>query len=295
MTDLTFNDDPSQMLREVRFASCKKLTLSKRVKESILDNKSEIQRVPKELIHKEFEKGASCDGYFETLYDLGLLTEIIPELQSLENLPQHLKFHTKDVMKHTLATLQYLPKDGNLKMAMLLHDIGKPETFSIDEEGIIHNFKHWDISAQKSESILDRLKYPKSDKDHIKKLIQNHHLLHNLSNQDQRTEKALKKVVREYNDLLPEIESMTRADILSDNPHSKQAIYEVDTLMADITKIKSENTQLNQFKLAITGTDIANAGFKGPDIGIMKKKLEDMVLNNEISNDRNILLTKLKK
>lgn len=306
--DQTFLDDPSRMLRGARFSACKNMTITSRVKDSINKNKEllnktvtreengeskEVRLVPIELIAQEVQKGSKCNHYFETLHELNLLTEIIPEVEELNKIPQNPRFHKSNVLVHTLQTLPYIPENPDLKMAMLLHDIGKKETTEmINGEYRAHN--HWKISEEKTKTILSRLKYPKEKVDKISKLVKNHHLLHNLVLDSKVTDKTLRGVIKDYHDILPDIEIMTKADILSDNPNSQEILEKTNELINRIHQLEQTNPNLNQFKLAINGHDVMEFGYRNEKVGQILKEVEKLVIDDELPNTKESILLYLK-
>lgn len=292
----TFQDDPSRMLRGVRFASCKNMELHPRIIESIQKGmKKEIRRVPNDLITKELKKGSTCPSYFSTLNDMSLLSEIIPEITALKGLSQPKEHHTLDVLGHTIKSLDHLKtKDYRVAMAMLLHDIGKPETTQcVNDKCIAHG--HQEVSATKSKAILERMRFSQKDVKYITNLIQNHHILHNALDDPKISDKAIRRLVREHGEYLPEIEIMTRADITSDNPHAKREIAKLDTFMTRVHNVQTQSPELQTFILAITGHDLMDYGYKGKEIGDMKKYLEQEVIDGRIENKKDVLLQRLKK
>lgn len=294
--EITFTDDPTRMLRGIRFSACKKMHLHDRLKTTIKQGmKKEIHRVPTDLIVKEFKKGASCPAYFNIMQDVELLEELIPEITQLKNVPQLPTHHKLDVFGHTMESLKHLDTtDYRINIAMLLHDIGKPETTEC-KEGKCTAYHHQDKSAEKTEIILKRLKFSNDDIKHITNLVKNHHLFHNTIDDVKITDKALRRIIREHGSELQDIETMTRADILSDNPNAKQEIVKLDSFLTRLKQIQTESPQLETFKLAITGHDIMAMGYKDKEIGDMKIKIEQMVIDGELPNDRLILLQKIPK
>ena len=111
------------------------------------------------------------------------------------------------------------------------------------------------------------------------------------------SEKGLRRFIQKYDDILPELEIMSKADILSDHPHKKQALVELHQKIEMINHVKSKMNNVigSEFKLAIDGNDIKQLGLQGKEIGIIKKALEQQVIDGELLNDRMVLLQEMKK
>lgn len=283
---ITFKEDPTRMLRAIRFSSCHDLDILPNVSRSIKKMSGDIGRVTPELIHKELMKGSKCDGYFRTMYKVGIMKEIFPEVVELEGLEQKKKYHTEDALEHSLRYVEYLPDDPIFKIAGLLHDIGKYDTD--DGKGSAHD--HEKISAKKAEKIAERLKFSRKDSERLVSLVKNHMRLHDFPLDP--SKKATRRFIRKYESILPELEIMSRADVKSDSPTPKKYLGEIDTKITIVNEERKVMRDLieNKFKLAVNGYDIMNVGYKGKDIGIVKNDVEKKVIDGELPNNRRALL-----
>ena len=104
------------------------------------------------------------------------MNNIIPEIIKLKGFDQQTPYHDKDVLDHTMAVLDEIKPKLNLRMAALLHDISKPDCFTVDEKGKGHFHGHHISSAQKSEEILQRLGYEEEFIVDVKILIRYHYI-----------------------------------------------------------------------------------------------------------------------
>lgn len=114
-------------------------------------------------------------GIYE-LIENGEINNIIPELSKLKGFEQHTPYHDKDVLDHTMAVLDSIKPNLKLRMAALLHDIGKPDCFTVDEKGRGHFYGHHIKSAEDSEKILNRLGYDHEFIVDVKTLIRYHYI-----------------------------------------------------------------------------------------------------------------------
>jgi len=285
--DITFQQDPTRMLRGVRFSACKDMTLTHKLVNSIRKNKKEIKRVPFELIHKEFMKGGGCNNFYKIMDHVHLLEEIIPEVTALKVVQQNPTWHKFDAFNHTMGVVDNLPNDPLLRLGGLLHDIGKLET--TDNE--LHTYNHANVGSEQTKNILKRLKYSKKDTTKISRLVKSHMLLHTFTNHTI-TKKGKRRFLQKNTDIFPDLIQMTRADILSDNPNADYEIIKLEKVIEDLREIQLEmNTLLeNKFTLEINGKDIMQMGYKGKDIGTIKDHVSQMVIDGNLQNNRKILL-----
>lgn len=116
------------------------------------------------------------------LIETGKIKDIIPELIELKGFDQKTPYHDKDVLDHTMAVLDSIKPDLHLRMAALLHDISKPECFTVDSKGRGHFYGHHIKSAEESEKILRRLEYNNEFINEVKILIKYHYIKEIISN-----------------------------------------------------------------------------------------------------------------
>lgn len=272
--DQTFADDPTRMLRGVRFAACKNMTMSPRVRDSIERNAHEITRVPSELIRDEIIKGGWCNNYYPLMDRLGLMRYIFPEVTALHALHQNPVGHTLDAFDHTMGVVEHLPQDAWIRLAGLLHDIGKAKV--TDDAG--HAYGHDEEGSIMTENILQRLRFSTKDTTYITRLVGSHMKLPNFAD-SKHAPSATRRFIRKYDDILPALEQIARADTLSDHPDPITALREIDDIMVEIRSVKHEMGEVAEktFKLEkyINGHDLMAMGFKGIGIGKIKQAIED--------------------
>lgn len=146
------------------------------------------------------------------LIETGEVNCIVPELIVLKGFDQHTPYHDKDVLDHTMAVLDAIEPRLNLRMAALLHDISKPECFTVDEKGRGHFYGHHIKSAQQAEIILRRLGYDEYFVGEVTILIRHHYMKEVVLNIK---EKGIKKFVDSVGEeRLNDMFSLMRADIM---------------------------------------------------------------------------------
>lgn len=162
----------------------------------------------------------------EGIYNLmesGEMDKIIPELNKLKGFEQHTPYHDKDVLEHTMAVVDSIKPNLNLRMAALLHDISKPDCFTMDEKGRGHFYGHHIRSAEESEAILKRLDYDFDFTMDVKILIRYHYIKEIVSNVK---EKGIKKFIDSVGEgRLEDMLELVRADMAGKpNPENIEVV-----------------------------------------------------------------------
>lgn len=234
--------DPVRMLRAYRIGSRFGFTISRKTSLAILAESSRINSSAGERIKDEFFKLFKCphsQRYILMMNDTGLLTAIFPELVPLKGCSQNLH-HQYDAFEHTLKAFDFIekllhgsasrvPKIVNLesilpspnhyallKYTILLHDIGKPQTRSIDAKGRIHFYSHEKLSANMAVKINQRLRLSNDEQKYVDFIIRNHLRplsLFNAYNQNRLSKKAVSRFFLSCGQMTKDILIHTTADL----------------------------------------------------------------------------------
>jgi poly(A) polymerase len=306
VSDQSIHQDPLRILRAIRYVcTLDGFALDRELEEEISSRKEEIKKTPGERIKMELDQillSHRPEFGMRSLYQLGLLAIIIPELRGLENLGQN-EHHHLDVFSHILLMVEkiswaseWIARKGmnlslsqeerlSLDYAALFHDIGKQDTYSKDDKERVHFYRHEAFSCQKGERIMERLRFSNTMKNRILRLIQHHMRILNLSFDTR--DSALKRWVNQMGEETPLLVVLSLAD--------KEASRGVLSLQADEV-VESHSLQiLNLFKEEeivhpppfITGHDVMALGYRsGPKVGqilnfIREKQVEGEVKNRE--------------
>jgi poly(A) polymerase len=205
--------DPLRMLRAIRYrCTLPGFELTKQLKEEIKLHKELLTDVAPERIRAELDEiilpPASTHG-FRLMHELGLLIQIVPELAPLEGLPQG-RYHATDALSHTIEVVgevDRLAREGHpfpfcpseeerliLGYAALFHDLGKPHTQSIDEQGEVHFYGHPQESSHLAQEIMRRLKFTNRVREGVMLLVENHMRILTLATGEPQ-DKALRRLI----------------------------------------------------------------------------------------------------
>lgn len=287
--DIRFQEDGLRILRCLRFSSTLNFDIEKNTSKAIFKNKEILKNISFERINQEFSKlifGENIENVLTNYIDI--VGEFIPELLLLKGFNQNNPYHIYDVLDHTIKSVKYIESDLELKMTMLLHDIGKPLTYSIDLDFIGHFYKHNIVSANLAKDILIRLKYSNKFIDNVKLLIENHDV------QILENKTAVRRRINKLGsvDLFFKLLKVKKADILAQNPkYLEDRIIHLNKLKIIAEEIVNKKECFNLNMLNINGNDLINLGIpQGKLIGTILNDILNEVISGNISNDRQKLL-----
>ena len=214
--EIAFSDDPLRMLRAARFASTLEMTPASRVVDAMRRMRERLRIVSAERIQQELSRlllGAKPSSGLELIVETGLADEFIPELSALR-LEQDPVHKHKDVLRHTFAVVENCEPRLRLRLAALLHDIGKPKTRAYTPEGV--QFHHHEVvGARMAEERLRALRYPTSVVEDVCKLVELHLRFHGYGGGW--SDSAVRRYVRDAGPLLDDLNQLTRADVTTAN------------------------------------------------------------------------------
>lgn len=288
-----FTEDGLRIMRAVRFSAQLNFKIEEETREAVKEFAPGLSRISAERIQTELVKLLLSEHpeVFRVLYDMGITAVILPEFDACMETPQNHPHHFRCVGEHLLLAVQAAEADKVLRLAALLHDIGKPAAHVRDEQGIDHFQGHGEIGADLAERILRRLKFDNNTICRVKHLVRVHDYLQ-ISLTPRGVRRAVFRIGREY---FPDYLKLRRADILAQNPAMRQEKLEaLEELEQLYTRILEEQSCLSLKELAVTGRDLIRAGMSpGPELGETLNKLLELVIEHPECNTKEYLLSRL--
>lgn len=246
-----FTEDALRMMRAVRFSAQLGYTIEEKTKAAVRELAPSIRNISAERIQTELVKlmVSAHPDYLRTAYETGITGQILPEFDVCMKTEQNNPHHCYSVGEHILHTLSYVEANKALRLAMLLHDIGKPSTLTVDEEGITHNHGHADAGEKMAAAILKRLKFDNDTIDKVRRLVRYH---------DLKIENNAKSVRRAVNyigeDIFPLLFSVKYADIMAQSAYLREEkLSELEKLKSVYDRVIAEKDCLSLKDLAVTG------------------------------------------
>ena len=283
-----FQEDSLRILRGVRFAVRFGLTPDPTTDQAMQAQAMLMDNLARERVFDELCKLLPLVTAQDLLCYIPVLQQVMPELTPLVGFDQRTPHHAFDVFTHTAYVTEAIAPDLILRWAALLHDIGKPAAFTVDENGRGHFKGHAKYSAEIADAILLRLKAPNALRQRVVFLIA-HHMDHLIPD---------KKILRRHlsrhgEEALWQLLSLQKADFCSKGVTGKDPHFgEIEELIREIV---AENACLSIRDLAVNGHDLMALGFSGTDIGKALKALLDAVLDERLPNEKESLLHAVKE
>lgn len=296
--DITFSDDPLRMMRAVRFASQLRFRIEDKTFEAIGRNKERIEIVSKERIAAELNKiimSPRPSVGFKLLELSGLLKLIFPELSKLKGIETVSGRGHKDNFYHTMEVLDHVAEKSDnlwLRWAALLHDIGKPYTKRYDERIGWTFHGHEAKGSHMVKRIFKNLHLPLNGKErYVEKLVMLH-MRPIILSEDIVTDSAVRRLLFEAGDDIDDLMTLCEADITSKNEVKvKRFMHNFATVRRKLVELE-EKDRIRNFQPPVGGEEIMRTFGIPPchEIGIIKDRIKDAILDGKIPNDREAAL-----
>ena len=285
-----FREDALRLMRAVRQATELDFTIDPDTLEAIRREAPGLRRISAERVRDELNKillTARPSRGFLLLRDTGLLPIVLPELAACDGVPQN-RFHAHDVFHHSIYAADAAPRDNlAVKLAALLHDIGKPETAE-EKEGQRTFYSHQLIGARKAHRILRRLRYARDEIAQVEHLIYHHMFYY----QTEWTDSAVRRFVRAVGlEQIPDLVALRLAD-MAGNGRKGGDRTPLENLLARVDEVMTKDAALTVKDLALSGHDLMELGLApGPGMGRILRALLERVLDDPAVNSRDTLRT----
>jgi len=293
--EITYNDDPLRMLRAIRFASKLNFTIEENSFKSIEKLHSRIKIITQERIIEEINKiilSKKPSIGFLLLDKSNLLNEILPELTDLKGIDEIEGQTHKDNFYHTLEVLDNISKHTNdlwLRWAALLHDVGKAPTKKFDKKIGWTFHGHEYIGSKMVKKIFQRLSLPLNETlKYVQKIVMMSSRPIVIS-EDIATDSAVRRLIYDAGNSIDDLLTLCEADITTKNI-KKSIKYQNNfkIVRKKITDVE-ERDSIRNFQPPITGEIVMEHYKIKPckEIGIIKEKIKNAILDGEIQNDYN--------
>lgn len=289
-----FGEDALRILRAVRFAAQLGFTIDEETKKAISELAPTLSHISAERIQVEIVKLllSPRPAWWKQVWELGITKVIMPEFDEMMATEQNTPYHMYNVGEHTLKVLENVRADRVLRIAALLHDVGKPKMKTTDEAGIDHFKQHSEAGVSIASNILKRLKFDNDTTTKVLLLVKWHDL------RPQTSEVAVRRAINKMGDnIFPYFLELERADTMG-----KSAVDQAEKLKSNgertkiYEKIKSEGQCVSLRDLAISGKDLLELGIKaGPQMGEVLNACLQEVLDDPQKNTKEYLISQVEK
>jgi tRNA nucleotidyltransferase (CCA-adding enzyme) len=294
--DSRFSEDALRMMRAVRIASQLGFMIEDKTRQAIITNTNLIQRISAERIRDEILKLMAskypADGIL-ILKNTGLLKLILPEIDIAFSTGQKSpkRHHIFDVGTHSVEALKTCPSnDPIVRLATLLHDIGKPKTYHIDDQGLITFYNHEVVGARLIKNICTRLKLSNAQSEKIYTLVR----WHQFSVDERQTDSAIRRIIRRVGiENLDDMLALRTGDRLGGG--AQETSWRLELFKKRLVEVQKQPFSVTDLK--INGFDVMEALSckPGPIIGKVLNDLFAEVEKGTLTNEREVLLEKLRE
>ncbi|MBC8041820.1 MAG: HD domain-containing protein [Rhizobacter sp.] len=303
----TFSDDPLRMMRAARFASKLGFTIEPDVLAAMFEMKDRIKIVSQERITDELLKilmSPVPSVGFEILYRAEILDEVFPELPVMAGVEQIDGLGHKDTFFHTLKVVDNLAAMPDktradklwLRMSALLHDVAKPRTKRFTEGHGWSFHGHDALGANMLPKIFRRMKFPLSELGYVQKMVRLHLRPIPLS-REEISDAAIRRLMFDAGEDLEDLLTLCRADVTSKNPKRVQRILQNFAKVEEKISEVTEKDELAKWRPPVSGTEIMELFNlpEGREVGLLKKAMENAVIDGLIAHDKDAAIEFLKR
>lgn len=285
--DIVFDDDALRILRCIKFSVRYGWEIESKTYESMKRYVDRLDIISKERIKDEFNKILLSDNAsmgIRTLCDIGAMKYIIPEVDEMIGMEQN-AFHFGDVFEHTMALLDYDVKhfqfeDITVRLALLLHDIGKIRTRSVGNDGRVHFYEHEFVGSDMVVDILKRLKYDNKTIDDVRFLVKNHMRTKNFGNDCEKIKpKHFNKLAYTCKN---EYRYKSLARVIDCDNNSHKAEHNITGQYDYFVRHIDDAFKMFYYKLPVNGNDVM--GVLKISGGVLVKKILERLLNQAFQN-----------
>lgn len=296
-----FREDALRILRGLRFSASLGFEIEENTARAMHDTRELLNKISAERVFSELcgllTGRNSHRNIFRVLTEFrDIAAVIIPEFRECTGFVQHSRFHCFDVYEHCVMSAQKAAEISAgsecrlpLTLAMLLHDIGKPQRFTLGEDGEGHFYGHAAVSADIAEDILRRLKCSNALRERVCTIVRYHDV--HLSD----TDKSVRRLLRKYG--LETVRDICLAHICDDSAKTPECAGRCGEWCAVLSRAEAlaPSCCLTLKDLAVDGKALSGLMEPSPEMGKTLKFLLDEVINGNFPNEREFLLKEAAK
>jgi len=291
-----FSEDGLRLLRAVRIATELGFGIEEKTFQAIKENSSLINKIAGERVKEEFfkilESNYPADGVM-LLRNCGLLEHLLPELEKAFEVPQKSpgRHHMHDVGTHSLLSLKNCPsKDPLVRLATLIHDLGKVATFKKQPDGTITFYNHEMVSTSIAKNLAQKLRLSRKEKEKLVTLVR----WHQFTVDERQTDKAIRRFIRRVGkENIKDMLDLRVGDRLGGG--ARETSWRFEKFKKRLKEVQKQPFSVKDLK--VNGHDVMEVleiG-PGPKVGQILERLFEEVAEDKKKNKRKYLLKKIKE
>lgn len=287
--DKRFKEDALRILRALRFSATLGFKIEEGTKEAIHKNRELLRDISAERISQELTKMLVGQNIFEILTEYSdVLGVFIPEILPTVGFKQYGKKHAYDVWEHICHTVSTIPPEKDLRLTMLLHDLGKVPTHKLNENGDSTFKNHAAVGGVMAREILTRLRFDKKTVERVSFLVSHHDF------EPPETKLILKHKMSEFSaENVKTLLIIKKSDRGALSEEFRDIEKESLKTLLWLDEIEKNGECVTISQLNIKGSDLLKAGFRGEAIGETLERLLFDVVEEKVANNKKALLTYL--
>jgi len=291
-----FSEDGLRVLRAARFAATLECNIEPATFAAIAPTLATYRKVSAERVRDEWVKTMKARNpsiAFEVMLDTGILGVTLPEMIDAVGCEQN-RHHAFDVWTHSMACLDACEGDPPLRIAALLHDVGKPRTRQRSEKtGDFTFYDHENVGAEMAGPILERLRFSNEERERIVTLVQNHLVCYSDDWSDAAVRRWVRRVTRER---VQDLYALNRADVLGKGRNVTPDLEALEKLKTRVAGVLAAKDALSVRELRVDGNDVMRElGIKpSRRVGEVLEVLLERVVEEPTLNDRETLLAMIR-